>query len=109
VPEGDGELLSRRIQVKMPDLERENPQRNDALLSELAKLTGGQYYVGAESVLGGKGMPPLLAQLADRTEETFLPGVIDRDHQKHWMQAILALVCGALCLEWLIRRLSKLA
>ena len=30
-----------RIQVKVPDLERENPERNDALLSEIASRTGG--------------------------------------------------------------------
>ena len=32
VPESDGERLSRRFQVKVSDLERENPRRNDALL-----------------------------------------------------------------------------
>ena len=43
LPAGDGrarqrpEQLTRRIQVKVPDLERENPERNDALLSEIAK------------------------------------------------------------------------
>jgi hypothetical protein len=109
VPESDGEQLTRRIQVKIPDLERETPERNDALLSELAKRTSGLYYVGAESVMGKQGVPPLVAQLKDRTEVTYLPGVIDRSYEKRWMEGILAVVCGALCLEWLIRRLSKLA
>ena len=31
VPESGGERLSRRVQVKVSDLERENPRRNDAL------------------------------------------------------------------------------
>lgn len=109
IPESDGEQLTRRIQVKVPDLERENPERNDSLLSELAKRTSGLYYVGADAVFGKQGVPPLAAQLKDRTEVTYLPGVVDRDYEQRWMQGILAVVCGALCLEWLIRRLSKLA
>ncbi len=51
VPESADERLSRRIQVKVPDLEREKPQRNDPLLSELAAKSGGQYYVGLEAAL----------------------------------------------------------
>jgi hypothetical protein len=109
VPEADDEQLTRRIQVKVPDLERENPERNDALLSEIAKRTGGAYYVGTEAVLGTRGLPALSSHLADRTEVTYLAGVTDRDFERNWMNGILAVVCGALCLEWLIRRLSKLA
>jgi hypothetical protein len=109
VPEGAAEQLSRRIQVKVPDLERENPQRNDALLSEIAKRTGGAYYVGADAVLGSRGVPPLANQLHDRTEVTYLAGVTDRTFEHDWLQGLLIAICGVLCLEWLIRRLSKLA
>ncbi len=55
VPDSQEEHLSKRIQVKVPDLERENPERNDALLSEIAKQTGGRYYVGAAAMLGEQG------------------------------------------------------
>ncbi len=109
VPDGEGEILSRRIQVRVPDVERENPQRNDALLSELAKRTDGMYYVGADAVLGGRGLPPLASQLKDRTETTYLAGVTDREFEFDWMRGLLIAICGTLCLEWLIRRLSKLA
>ncbi len=109
LPDSDAEQLTRRIQVKVPDLERENPERNDALLSEIAKRTGGLYYVGADAVLGARGVPPLEKQLTDRTEVTYLAGVTDRDFEHNWMQGLLIAICGTLCLEWLIRRLSKLA
>ena len=79
VPDSDAEQLTRRIQVKVPDLERENPERNDALLKRDRRRTGGQYYVGADAVLGARGVPPLANQLADRTEVTYLAGVTDRD------------------------------
>ncbi len=90
-------------------MERENPQRNDALLTEMAKRTGGMYYVGADAVLGSRGLPPLVNQLQDRTETTYLAGVTDREFEFDWMRGLLIVICGALCLEWLIRRLSKLA
>ena len=109
LPDGNEEQLTHRIQVRVPDLERENPQRNDALLSEIAKRTGGLYYVGAASVLGSKETPDLMSQLKDRTEVTYLPGVTDRDFEETWMQGLLFLICGALSLEWLLRRLCKLA
>ncbi len=108
-PGGDDEPLSRRIQVKVPDLERENPQRNDAVLSELAKRTGGIYYVGADSVLGRNGMPEVTGLLKDRTEVTYLAGVKDLEFEERWMWVLLGVICGALFLEWTIRRLSKLA
>ena len=60
-------------------------------------------------MLGSQGLPPLASQLRDQTEITYLAGVTDREFEHRWMQALLALVAGALCLEWLIRRLSKLA
>jgi hypothetical protein len=103
------ERLSRRVQVKVPDLERESPERNDALLSEIASRTGGAYYVGADAVLGHRGLPALAGRLQDRTEITYLAGVPDAEFERHWTDGLLALICGALCLEWLIRRLSKLA
>jgi hypothetical protein len=109
VPDSDAEQLSRRIQVKVPDLERENPERNDALLSEITKRTGGLYYVGTAAVLGSRGVPPLVNQLPDRTEVTYLAGVTDREFEHNWLEGLLILICGLLCVEWLIRRLSKLA
>jgi hypothetical protein len=109
LPENPEERLSRRVQVKVPDLERETPERNDALLSEIARRTGGRYFVGVDAVAPSAGRPPLLAELKDRSETSFLTGVKDREFDREWMRDLLAVVCGALCLEWLIRRLSKLA
>ncbi len=109
VPESGGEQLVRRIQVRVPDVERENPERNDAVLSEIASRTGGQYYVGADAVLGHRGKPPLANQLPDKTEVTYLAGLTDRQFEHDWLRGLLIAICGLLSLEWLIRRLSKLA
>ena len=67
LPESQNERLGRRIQVKAPDLERENPRRNDALLSAIASGSGGKYYVGMTSAIATGGKSPLVEQLPDRT------------------------------------------
>ncbi len=108
VPESD-EKLSKRIQVRVPDLERESPERNDSLLNEIAQQTGGQSYVGTAAMLGQKGLPPLIAQLKDRSETSYLSSVKDAEFDRLWMRGLMWFICGALCLEWLLRRLSKLA
>ena len=77
VPDSDAEQLTRRIQVKVPDLERENPERNDALLSEIAKRTGGLYYVGADAVLGAPRRAAA-GQPTARSHRSHVPGRRDR-------------------------------
>ncbi|HWB08990.1 MAG TPA: vWA domain-containing protein [Pirellulales bacterium] len=107
VPESD-ERLVRRIQVKVPELEREKPQRNDALLNELATKTGGLYYIGLKpALLGGQeNVPPLIEALRDQSRTIT---TISRPTQLWSNQWTIAILAGALCLEWLLRRLSKLA
>jgi len=109
VPESGGEVISRRINVQVPDLERETPQRNDALLSEIAQGSGGEYYVGLPAAVTGGSVPAVAKRLPDRTEVTTLTGAPDADFERRLMMWVLALACGTLSLEWLIRRLSKLA
>jgi hypothetical protein len=107
VPESDNELLTRRIQVRVPDLEREHPQRNDALLNEIAAKTGGVYYIGLESALGvndkTKSLPRVLRDQS-RTITT-----VGKPTPLWATSATICVICGLLCLEWLIRRLVKLA
>ena len=107
VPESDNERLIRRIQVKLPDLERENPQRNDALLSQIAKADRGK-------ILRRRGCDFPRQIAAGRTTE----GPHQHDHpnrapdpqwEETWLRWMMIALCGLLCLEWLIRRLVKLA
>jgi hypothetical protein len=109
LPDAIDEQLTRRIAVRVPDLERENPQRNDALLRSIAARTGGSYYVGLDAALGGRGAAALVSQLRDRTEVTRLLGAPDQLFNERLMYLLLAIICGALFAEWLIRRLSRLA
>jgi hypothetical protein len=109
--EGEGEpvVLEREVRVRLPNLEIERPQRNDNLLQQLADQTGGQYFVGMPAAIGANGESALAGIVPSMRRETFLPGTPDRDFQRRLMAWLIALICGVLSLEWLIRRLSKLA
>jgi hypothetical protein len=109
VPESGGERLSRRLQVKVSDLERENPRRNDALLSAIAKNTGGKYYVGIRSAIDAGSPSSLPRQLKDKTTTVIQPIAPNPQWEETWLRWMMVVLCGLLCFEWLIRRLVKLA
>jgi hypothetical protein len=106
LPDDSEQRLSRRIQVKVPDLERERPARNDALLTELAQSSGGEYFIGIDRALGSDGQPGLIDRLPDRRKTITLSATPVSLWDNQWM---MFGICGLLCLEWLIRRLAKLA
>ena len=105
----DLELLTREVRARVPDREVESSQRNDAALAELATATEGTYFVGVSSVLGTAEEPSLVELLVPQDQESYIPGTPDRAFQQRLMGWLLALICGTLCLEWLCRRLYKLA
>ena len=61
------------------------------------------------AVIGPQSVRPLVAQLQDRTQETYVAGRKDRDWEEKWMHILLAIIAGCLCVEWIIRRLCRLA
>ena len=105
----DSELLTREVRARMPDLEIERPQRDDPTLKEMAKQTGGEYYVGMAAALGKRGAAPLASVIEPNDVPTTLPDTPDTDFDRLLMGWLLAAICMALSGEWLIRRLSKLA
>jgi len=109
VPESDNERIVRRIQVRVPDLERENPLRNDALLSRIAEQSGGKYYTSIAAAWGPPAEDPLADHLRDRTRISVLSSGPNPLAERPWLQMMMLVLCGLLCGEWLIRRLLKLA
>jgi hypothetical protein len=109
-PDAPDEQLVKRITATVPDLEFEETQRNEALLTALAARTGGRYYASPRLAIDGEGGVPPAAELVEsRAETKILRGKPDErfaEQLNHWL---LAVICGALSLEWLLRRLSKLA
>lgn len=107
VPDSENERLTRRIQVRVPDLEREHPQRNDALLSEIATKTGGAYFIGLDAALTGGGKAKPLVEILRDQSRTIT--TVAAPTPLWATSAVMYALCGLLCLEWLIRRLAKLA
>jgi hypothetical protein len=110
-PAAADQLLVREVRAKIPAAETESPERNDLLLRAIADKTGADYYVGVEAATGkdGTGRASLATALKPQDQVTVLPGTPDRSFERLLMGWLMGLICGVLCLEWLLRRLSKLA
>ncbi|QDU28078.1 hypothetical protein ETAA8_31710 [Anatilimnocola aggregata] len=110
-PAAADSLLVRDVRVRMPALETEKPERNDKVLREMTDRTGGQYFVGLDAALQSKsaGTKSLVELIKPQDQRNVLPGTPDRTFDRVLMTWLMGLICGALCLEWLFRRLSKLA
>lgn len=112
LPDGPSDLPPRRLQVRIPNKESDDVRMNAALLERLAAATKGSYFTGVDGALGGANLAavapssPLAGLLADKTRVTprLAKPVSLWDNQ--WTMTIL---CGLLGLEWLIRRLVRLA
>jgi hypothetical protein len=110
-PEAADQLLEREVRTQIPKLETQRPERNDQLLRTIADRTGAAYYVGLDAAVNrsGTGRPGIVSLLSPQDQVTVLPGTPDRDFERLLMTWLIGLICGILSLEWLIRRLSKLA
>ncbi|MEX2174441.1 MAG: vWA domain-containing protein [Pirellulaceae bacterium] len=108
-PSAGDQLLVREVRAKIPAAETESPERNDLLLQSIAVKTGGEYFVGLEAATGRAGRPGLANLLKPQDQVTVLPGTPDRAFDRLLMGWLMGLICGVLCLEWLLRRVSKLA
>ncbi|MBN1854363.1 MAG: hypothetical protein JW829_16655 [Pirellulales bacterium] len=107
---GMTQSISKRIQVRLPDLERQQPELNQKLLSTIAQKTGGLYYDSLDTAIhGSDNLQPLADKLRSRAEVEIIRGAPDREFEHHLMFWLLGIFCGAICLEWFIRRFSRLA
>jgi hypothetical protein len=110
IPEATDEQLTRRIQAAAPDKEFSETRRDETLLAELAAATGGRYFADWRTAVAvDDGEAPLAERLPSRAETRIVRGQPDKTFAERLHRGLLALVVGALGLEWLTRRLLKLA
>ena len=110
VPDSLEDQLVKRIQVVVPDLEFDETRRNQNLLAALANRSGGKYYAKLSTAIAGIDNLPAVAQLIpSRAELKTLQGTPDKEFSEWLNKLLLGTICGALCLEWLLRRLMRLA
>jgi hypothetical protein len=103
------EPLSRRIQAQLPDRELVRPQLDRGVLTHLAVTTGGTPRFLADGGLTPEAVTALAASLPDRSRLEYETGAVDLAFKRGLNSLLLGLGCGSLCLEWIVRRLSRLA
>ncbi|MCE9546790.1 MAG: hypothetical protein K8T25_15025 [Planctomycetia bacterium] len=109
LPDGREEPLTKVFKVSTAALESRHPERNDDVLGKLARTTGGRYFIGLDAAMGRQSEPHVASLLKDRTQMTPVLGDRDPRWEAFWIRLMMFSVCGVLALEWLVRRLLKLA
>ena len=121
------EVLSVNVKARVPALEMQRAERNDLLLRQLAVESGGVYWTGIENALRGlsasrqdtneamdiasgeTSKQSLLSVIQPQDQVAYLPGTPDQEFQLRWMGWLMIWIAGCLTLEWLTRRLHRLA
>jgi hypothetical protein len=94
------DALTEKLDVVLPSLETDNARQNAQLLRLIASETGGEYFAIREAAVG------VPKRLPNRGEEF----QIDQQLRTLWdRQWLMYLLVGLLSVEWLTRKLLKLA
>jgi hypothetical protein len=102
------EKLTRRVQVQLPDRELARPLLDRGLLEQVAAATGGRpLFPGSEWTRADTER--LVAAIPDRSRREYEAGADDTDFKRRLNGTLLGVAVGCLCLEWIVRRLAKLA
>ncbi|MEI6240846.1 MAG: hypothetical protein WCR51_10680 [Planctomycetia bacterium] len=107
--DGSGEKLARRIQARLPDRELERPRLDRGVLDQVATLSGGSARYLADAAWSADDSRALVALIPDRSRREYETGAPDGAFKRWLNTALLATACGLLCLEWIVRRLARLA
>ena len=103
--------MKTQVQAKVPKLEMQVTERNDLLLARMATETGGQYWKGVPTAVaaGDRGALAVVDAIVPQDQVAFTPGAPEREFQLRWLGWLMTLVATCLSLEWLIRRVHRLA
>ena len=103
------EVLRQNVQVRLPTIELERPRRHDDELQEYAKITGGQYLPVNVGVSDQEVATTLIDVLKPQPQTTILPGTPDIDFTRRRNALLMCLIAAMLSMEWVTRRLHRLA
>ena len=95
-----GNQLSEKIDVVLPNLETDNARQNAQLLRRIAEDTGGAYFPLSEAAT------EVPKRLPNRGEEFQIDQQLKTLWDREWLMYLLI---GLLSIEWLTRKLLKLA
>ena len=109
VPESADERVYQTFRGVVPKLEEENPQRDEGLLQKIAQKTQGAYYADLSAALSNTAPGSLVDRLQDVHRTDVIPLAPKPEDEEKWLRWMLIALCCVLALEWLVRRLVKLA
>ena len=105
----DEEVLRQSLQVRLPTIELERPRRNDAELEQFANLTGGKYFPMEEDSSVEQISQSVLGEIRPQPQTTILPGTPDQEFSQRRNVILMWLIATVLTMEWVTRRLQRLA
>ncbi|TWU55319.1 VWA domain-containing protein [Rubripirellula reticaptiva] len=105
----DEQVLRQSVQVRLPTIELERPKRNDAELEQFASMTGGKYLPINDDVTDASIATNLVSLLRPQPQTTILPGTPDVDFTRRRNAVLMWLIALMLTMEWVTRRLHRLA
>jgi len=103
------QLLQQALRVRLPTTELERPRRNDELLTRLASLSNGKYFPMDESVSSQDVATSLIQNIQPRSQQSILPGTYDQEFLIRRNAVLMWLLATFLTMEWVVRRLHRLA
>jgi hypothetical protein len=105
----DEQVLRQGVQVRLPTVELERPRRNDVDLENFAAITGGEYLPINAETTDQSVVKNLASWLRPQPQTTVLPGTPDNDFTQRRNGVLMWLIATMLTMEWVIRRLHRLA
>jgi hypothetical protein len=105
------EFLRAEVMARVPKVEMQVVERNDALLGQLASETGGRYWQGAQAATASDedGTLALAAAITPQDQVAYSPGAPEYQFQLRWLGWLMTLIATCLSLEWVVRRVHRLA
>ncbi len=107
--DGSGEIITRRVQARLPDRELERPKLDRSLLEQISAATGGESTMLDGVVWDRDDSVALALKIPDRSRREYEAGAPDSSFKERLNSILLACGTGLLCFEWILRRLMRLA
>ena len=95
--------------MQLPDRELARPRLDRPVLAQLAARTQGEARFPEPGQWKIADAEALAAALPDRSRREYETGRADPSFKQQLNTVLLAVGCSCLCLEWIVRRLAKLA
>lgn len=105
----DEQVLRQSVQVRLPTIELERPRRNDEELEQYASITNGAYLPIDTTTPDSDVQTQLVAAVRPQPQVTILPGTPSSQFTERRNAVLMWLIATMLTMEWIVRRLHRLA